>query len=793
MNRYKPSFLIISSDVKTRRLYEALLEAEGFTKFSSCDFKSLSSSLTYDIYIVDILHHSELKIAQELLSKIGKNVIVVSPFVQNNPESESSSCISFSKPLQFKKFISLLKRVASNIVKAKFLQTRQGLFGEALEMSPTRIAIFRDDGKLIYANIAYIEANRISSIDAEYFFEDMPNCKLSFADVLHRLSKNGRFVVEREENERWFKSEFFTIENGEYLVHQCNDITDVKSDIKKLTREALFFKHTNEGVIITDAQGVILTVNAAFCRITGYTYEEAIGKPTHILSSGIHTRDFYENLWDSLKYNDAWSGEIWNRRKNGEVYPEWLSISAALDPVTGQKNYLALFSDISSLKETDKKLHFYANHDHLTGLLNRTQFENMLSRAIKSAQRSEKKFALMYMDIDHFKEVNDTYGHSVGDLLLKRIATTLQKLLRSQDVIARIGGDEFNVLIEDVEDESDVLVVADKLTNAMRDPIVIDGHSCFISLSIGIAVYPLHGQDSDTLGKNADAAMYEVKRRGRDGTMLYNENFTNNLLRKVSIQNDLKKALLNKELEVYFQPVIDASSMKVSKAEALVRWNHPKKGFISPEEFIPIAEQHGMILELGRAVMEQCFLFLPLVLSKVPDFKLAINISARELFDENYLKNFFELVDDFGVDLRHVELEITETHVMKNHSEAIEKFKLLKERGASLAIDDFGTGYSSLSYLRDFPIDKLKVDKSFVLGSLEDEGDRSITESVIKLAKTFNLSVQAEGVETEAHKDLLLSLGCDYLQGYYFAKALSEHDFFEFLQEFNNPYEDTHG
>lgn len=792
MNRYKSSFLIISNDIESQKLYETILEAEGFTKFSSCSFNDIDPSLADDIYIVDIVHLSELKIIEETFSKKHKNVVLISPFAQNEQAVESNHFIPLSKPLQFKKFISLLKALASNLAKTKFLETRQGLFGEALEMSPTRIAIFRNDGRLIYANAAYLEANKIRSLETEYFFEDMPNCRLTFTDVLHRLVKSDRFVIERQEDHRWYKSEFFSIENKEYVVHQCNDTTDIKSDIEILSREALFFRHTNEGVIITDNQGTILSINTAFCKITGYTHEEAIGKSTHILSSGIHTPEFYQNMWDSLKYNDAWQGEIWNRRKNGEVYPEWLSISAAVDPKTGEKNYLALFTDISSLKETDKKLHFYANHDHLTGLLNRTQFENMLSRAIKSAQRSEKKFALMFMDIDHFKEVNDTYGHSVGDLLLKKIATTLQKLLRSKDIIARIGGDEFNVLLEDIEDESDILAIANKLTDALREPIIIDGHSCFISLSVGVALYPLHGLDGDTLGKNADAAMYEVKKRGRDGVMLYDENFTNKLLRRVSLQNDLKQALLNRELEVYFQPVVDSNSMKVSKAEALVRWNHPKKGFISPEEFIPIAEQHGMIMDLGRAVMEHCFVFLPRVLAEVEGFKLAINISARELFDDNYLKNFFELVDDFGVDLKHIELEITETHVMKNHNEAIEKFKILKARGASLAIDDFGTGYSSLSYLKNFPIDKLKVDKSFVLGSLSDSGDRSITESIIGLAKTFNLTVQAEGVETEAHRDLLLSMGCDYLQGYYYAKALSENDFLEYLKDFNFAQESNH-
>jgi len=786
MSSYQPSCVIVSDHLESHALYEEVLRAEGFERISSTSLSSLSlSGAKGDIYLIDISKREDFELVEALFEDYTSEVILISAFKFVAKKRGKKTYIEISKPIQFTKFTSVLRALTYEINKSKELQTQQGLLTQTVEFLPTRVAIYDKNSKLIYANRAYLDALNVREVEEEYFFDDAPLCNLTFKEILHALSKERVFSAEREKDTRWFRSHFYHIQREEYIVHLCSDVTEKKSEHETLNREALFFKYTNEGVLITDDRGTILSVNAAFCKITGYTMDEAIGKSTKLLSSGIHTEDFYENMWESLRHHGAWQGEIWNRRKNGEIYPEWLSISLAVDPKTQQKNYLALFTDISSIKETDKKLHFYANHDHLTGLLNRSQFENMLQRAIKTAQRSEKKFALMFIDIDHFKEVNDTFGHNVGDLLLKNVSSIFQKTLRAQDLIARIGGDEFTILLETIESESDVLSIAEKLLGVTREPIVIEGHSCFISLSIGVAIYPTHGLDTSVLSKNADAAMYEVKKRGRDGVMLYNENFTDILMRRVLLQNDLKQALEKRELTVYFQPVVDAKTMKINKAEALIRWYHPKKGFISPEEFIPIAEQHGMILSLGREVLLQCFTFLPLALEQMSDFELAINISARELFDENYIENFFELVDDFGVDVKHIELEITETHVMRNHVEAIEKFKALKAKGVSLAIDDFGTGYSSLNYLKSFPIDKLKVDKSFVLGSLEDSGDRAIIESVVGLARSFSLKVQAEGVETAAHAALLKELGSDYLQGYHFAKAMSAHEFLEFTKIFN--------
>jgi diguanylate cyclase (GGDEF)-like protein/PAS domain S-box-containing protein len=653
-----------------------------------------------------------------------------------------------------------------------YLRNKEEVLARVSDDSPFRIAVYDLEGYMLYANEAYIEANALEDIESAKF-DDIKDCEVEFRDVLHNLKIEKVYTKEKKKGDKWYKSFFYQTKTNRQIVHLCLDETDKNLYLESLKKTALFFEQSNEGVVITDRKGVILATNNSFCKITGYTKEEAIGKSTKMLKSGTHDKHFYKNLWDSLKHQGKWQGEIWNKRKNGEIYPEWLSITKLIDPVTKELDYMAIFTDISSLKKSDEKLRFYANHDHLTGLLNRTQFENILEQSIQSAIRNDGKFALLFIDLDHFKEVNDTSGHSVGDQVLKEASRRLQKVIRKEDVLARIGGDEFNIIINNVKKDSDVLLLANKLNEAIKQPFLIEDKTFYLTLSIGISLFPKHGLNTKDLSKYADSAMYEVKRNGRNGIMLYNKRFTDSLFKKVSLFNKLKRAIKNEDFEVYYQLVVDTRSKKVSGAEALVRWQHEKAGFIPPDEFIPIAEHHNLVGDIDRFVLREACQALPLLMGKFGnDFVLGVNMSSKDFTSKSFIDELITTVKDFQALPENIELEITESSIMTNQDKAVEKMKVLIKEGFNIALDDFGTGYSSLSYLKKFPISKVKIDKSFVLDILRDEDDKQMVEAIINIAKIFDLEVQAEGVETKEHFDILKSYGAHIAQGYFFSKPM---------------------
>lgn len=740
--------------------------------------------LNDDLLIIDLNSKLNLKKIEKFNFNINTKIILLVPFhnkyLKLEARFQKNLYHIFSKPLQFDFFYEVLDSLKIQ----KSLSIKEDLSMSFINSCPFKIGIYDQNGYLCYANTNYLDENKLNTHNTH--FKDTKSSNLNFEDIIYNLKSKFNYIKEENVNSKWYKSYFYFIKNKSFLAHILVNISNEKARLESLKKSSIFFHETSEGVIITDKKGVIITINKAFSKITGFTKEDIIGKSTNILSSGLHEKGFYENLWDNLKHYGRWQGEIWNRRKNGEVYPEWLSITKIKDYMNNDTNYMALFTDISSIKEADKKIHFYAKHDHLTGLLNRVQFENMLKHTIDRSERNKRKFALMYIDLDRFKEVNDTYGHNIGDLMLKNISRRLIKTLRNEDIIARIGGDEFNVIIDDIKDDVDALSIAIKLNEAMKESLVIDNIVFHSSFSIGIAVYPIHGVTSTDLMKNADAAMYEVKRNGRDSAMLYNSEFTKSLMEKVKLQTKLKSALKESLFKVYYQPIIDLTDSTIIGAEALIRWFDDELGFVSPELFIPIAEDHGMVFEIGQFVLKKSFEDLLMILNEInSNFKFSINVSPREFFKDDYIKNIKELISDFSINPHNIELEITETYVMQNYNVAIEKMKKLKDIGFSLSIDDFGTGYSSLSYLKNFPIDKLKIDKSFVLDILDNQDDMLIVETIINMAKIFKYEVQAEGIESKQHEILLKQLGCDKAQGYYYAKPMPFNDFLSYLKKQN--------
>ena len=488
-------------------------------------------------------------------------------------------------------------------------------------------------------------------------------------------------------------------------------------------------------------------------------------------------------MWDSLKINSAWQGEIWNKRKTGEIYPEWLSIAKALNPKYNEEFYIAIFTDISSLKEADKKIHFYANHDILTKLANRVQFESHLKSTIESCKRRESKMALFFIDLDKFKDINDTYGHTIGDEMLKIVAKRLEQSIRKDDFIARLGGDEFILIIKDVKDNEDMLHLAHKINENIKEPIVISDKVFFMTLSIGISIFPDHGKDSEDLIKNSDAAMYVVKENGRNGYRLYSQDMTDKISLKVTIQNELKIAIQKDEFEMYYQAIVDIKTKKIIGAEALVRWNYKKRGLLTPIHFIDFIDEGGMSVEFGELVFRKVLNDIQILNSKLKqeNFRIAINISPEHFFKYTFVEDIQNYCNDFSIDTKQIELELLETSIMKNSEISQNRIKILHDKGFKISLDDFGTGYSSLSYLKNFNVDKLKIDQSFIRDFLEDNNDKAIVQAIINLANIFNLKVQAEGVETKEHEKLLETLNCNLAQGYFYNKPISLNKFIDLV------------
>lgn len=779
---------LIVQDKKNIDSYEKLLRNRGYKADEVFILGSKTNKISKELVIIDLSSKKGFELLENLFFHDESFVIIISPISKTLiklPENLMNINVFYIlKPIDIYKFDNLLENCSEKIDKSFYLKSKEQILVKTIDESPLKIAIYNLNGFLLYANNPYTTEQTIECSDG-FDFKDSIYCDLEFKDVVYNLKIKPLYTIEEKQNDTWYKSFFYLANDDKSITHLCIDETSDKLRIESLAKSAQFFEQSTEGAVITDSNGVILSINSSFCNITGYTKDEVIGKSTNILNSGTQDKSFYENMWTYLKHHGRWQGEIWNKRKNGEIYPEWLSITEIKDNTTFELNYMAIFTDITSLKEADKKLHFYANHDHLTGLLNKIQFENMLDQTINSAIRNNKVFALLFIDLDYFKDVNDTAGHSIGDLVLKEVARRFQKVVRKEDIIARIGGDEFTIIFDNITEESDAILLANKLIETIKKPFEIEGQTFYLSLSIGVSLFPYHGLNKNELSKNADSAMYEVKNNGRDGILLYDKRFTESLIKKVSLYTDLKKAVENQDFKVFYQLVVDIETKKIIGAEALIRWEDLEKGFISPEEFIPIAEHHGFIEDIGKFVLTTACTDLPYFLNKFGnDFILAVNISSKELAGSFYVENVLEIVNDFNVSASNIELEITETYIMKNHIVAIEKMKKLKEKGFNLAIDDFGTGYSSLSYLKKFPINKVKIDKSFVLDMVNDQDDKDMVEAIINIAKIFKLDIQVEGVETKEHVEILQTLGADIAQGYFYSKPLPLEKIFSEKSEF---------
>lgn len=543
------------------------------------------------------------------------------------------------------------------------------------------------------------------------------------------------------------------------------------------------YENTQEGIMITDADSVIQSVNPAFTAITGYPPDEVLGKTPHLLRSGRHDDDFYANMWEQLVEEGHWQGEIWNRRKSGEVYPEWLSISAIHDHRGEVSQYVALFTDITEHKRNEEKLRHMAYHDVLTGLPNRRMFSKYLEATILQAERGQRLLAVMFLDLDRFKTINDSHGHDVGDKLLQAVAKRLKISLRKSDILARMGGDEFTLLLTSINDIRDVEGIAEKIKQTMADSIQIGEQTFFVTTSIGISLYPMDGENPEVLMKNADTAMYQAKQLGRDTFQFYTPAMNSTAKEQLDLENDLRLAQQRDELEVFYQPKMCLKSGRICGAEALLRWRHPEKGLISPVNFIPLAEETGLIVPIGEWVLRQaCRDAQAWQAASLPAIRVAVNISVRQLMQTGLVETVATALEQSGLASRWLELELTESMLLEENDANRMLLQRFKEMGVTLSIDDFGTGYSSLSYLKQLPVDLLKIDQSFVQDLPHRREDAELVKNIITMAHGLQLEVIAEGVESEAQLVFLKNQGCDQIQGYLLHAPMPAVEFAAFLR-----------
>ncbi len=571
--------------------------------------------------------------------------------------------------------------------------------------------------------------------------------------------------------------------------------SDVNKKLSSLfeTDTFLSIAHTiiqeaDEGMIVTDGQGRILLANPAFETVTGYTQEEVLGKKPNILRSGLHDRKFYENMWETLRDHGVWKGEIWNKRKNGELFVEWLTIKAVYDATGVPTHYVAIFSDVTQHKRTMEQLARLSNYDLLTNVPNRQLFTKRLQHLLDVARRYNQQLAILFLDLDRFKYINDELGHYSGDILLKKVANRLKKLLRTKDTLARIGGDEFVVILPKLKDVQEAITIAEQMIEALQAPFMLNGKDVYISASIGMSMYPNDGDDGETLLRRADRAMQKAKESGRNRFELYTAKLDYQS-EVVTLENYLRKALERNELFICYQPIVNMKTKKIEALEALMRWKQPNIGFVSPAQFIPLAEETGLIVPMTKWLFEQACIHIKAIHQFAPHMKIGVNISAVHFQQDDFVEQLSTIVKENDVHPRFFKLELTESTIMPNAEDSVQKLVQLKQRGFKLAIDDFGTGFSSLSYLHRFPIDILKIDQSFIRRLSLYSDDATIVSTIIMMAHHLHLSVVAEGVETGQQYEFLSQQQCDMAQGYYIAKPMRIDELQPFIREWDAIHE----
>ncbi|WP_172959661.1 EAL domain-containing protein [Thiomicrorhabdus aquaedulcis] len=680
------------------------------------------------------------------------------------------------------KFIILLADLSLEVAK----QEQWQLFESIINNSPTLIYAFDREGQCILANNKMVEQmglsdtseiigkNRvdiINSQDANVHFE---NDGLVFSTG-HSIGFEEGFL--HQEHQRYYLSNKFPLKNLNNEIYAVAgislDITEQRMSEIRLKIALQVFSQGQEGILICDHNQQILSVNHAFEAITGFSEIEMIGKNPRILASGKHPLSFYQSLWQSLLSDGKWSGEIWNRRKSGDVYPQFLTISLVYDSFGQVTHYLGVFSDITARKAAEEEIQYLAFYDSLTGTANRFLLRERVEQKIREADRNELEFAILYIDLDHFKEINDVYGHDAGDALLKKVTSRILDQIRKQDTLSRIGGDEFVLMLDEIN-STQALYTAQKIVSLLVAPYFIDGLEMNISASIGLAIYPEHAQDFDSLLKYSDVAMYQSKTNGRNSCTVFENWMIKTSQEFITIDVALRNAILAQQLQLVFQPQISFVTQQVEGFEALLRWTHPDLGEVSPAIFIPIAEKSDLIVEISDWVIQKSLDTLSHLQSEgfiAPC--ISVNISAREFIHPNFVGRIKRHLERYPtLKPACLELELTERVAIHEPEKVRNIFEQLNAMGVLLALDDFGTDYSSLNTLKNLPLQRLKIDMSFVKGVIDHHQDASVCHAIIAMAKALKLNTVVEGVETLEQANFFKQAGANTAQGYWFAKPM---------------------
>jgi len=565
-----------------------------------------------------------------------------------------------------------------------------------------------------------------------------------------------------------------------------NDSLEKLNSISKYPTALMtkIFENVSEGIMITDKYKRIELVNPAFEFVTGYKRDEVIGKTPAVLQSGVHELQFYLDMWQMIRQEGIWQGEIWNRRKTGDVYPEWLTIVGVANDEGEITNYCGIFSDLSERKIVENELEKRLLTDSLTEVSNRFAYIERMDNLLESTSTISHsvQHAVYFLDLDRFKQINDTLGHAVGDTILVEVAKRLKTLLKNKDIIARYGGDEFIITLTNVKSAKEAANFAEQIIGIIEQPLDINGQDIFISTSIGISMYPIDGETTEQLIHCADKAMTYSKKNGLNDYAFYFDELKTDSQRVLLLDSELRRAIESREFELHFQPKISMENEEIQGVEALIRWNSESLGFVSPAEFIPYAEETGLIIPLSEVIIEKaCEAVIEMRQSgyKTP---VAINISSIHFKQQSFLDSVQAILERYNTPANNFEIEVTERTVMNSANETVSKLVRLKKMGFKISIDDFGTGYSSLSYLVRFPLDYLKIDRSFIqhIGSLDEK--QAVVDAIIQMSHRLKMKVVAEGVEQAQQVDILRKMNCDIIQGYYYSKPLPLHELMEFLE-----------
>lgn len=680
---------------------------------------------------------------------------------------------------------------------------------KAMEHKLTSLGIIVDNSfNEIYIinakNYTITYCNKQAQQNIQYSYEEILNLhpwqiatQVRQEDFKKRLKINKKFIIFETQHQRKDGSYYdveiriqkIKIDQEAQYVAIVLDTSHKKAMEEQLSLSKEIIENVSEAIVVTTIDARIIDINPAYTRITGFEKEQMVGKNPSVLKSGRHSKEFYKEMWESLHSKGSWSGEIWDRKKSGEIFPKMLYINTIYDRYKQPKYYVGIFQDITHIKENEETLRRLAFYDPLTGLANRINFESRLEHAINLNIRNNTSGALLLLDLDNFKIINDSLGHLIGDELLVQVAKRLEQIARKSDSLCRIGGDEFTIILSGPIDLERIHLIAKRILKSVKEPYHIMGQEIFITTSIGITLFPDEGTHKLDLIKNADLAMYQAKNDKKDSYKFFKYEMNDRTLNFLRVESDLRKALNNDEILLHYQPKIDPYTKKVVSVEALVRWNHPTKGLVYPDEFLSIAESSGLINPMGEIILHKAMCEIKQLNEELQsEIAVAINLSTKQFTDRNLKKYILGLIKSLSFDVKLLELEITESLIMDNVEHAIELMHQFVKKGISISIDDFGTGYSSLNYLKKFPIKYLKIDRSFVKDITNDEDDKAIVSAVISMAKNLGIKVIAEGVETKEHEQFLMQHACNLCQGYYYSKPVDLQRLKAFILEYNRSF-----